>query len=64
MNAQDGSDCLVLVDKQEIKATILHVGRGKFRILNDERNGKFVGRIVDAGDVIHCRFSISKLIVN
>ena len=60
MNTQDGSNCLVLVDKQEIKAIILHVGRGKFRIINDERNGKFVGRIVDAEDVIHCKFNIKK----
>lgn len=57
-NTQDESNCLVLVDKQEIKATILHVGRGKFRIINDKRNGKFVGRIVDAEDVIHCKFNI------
>jgi hypothetical protein len=56
MDAQNGSDCLVLVDRQEIRATISYVGRGKFRILNDERSGEFVGRIIDAGDVIHCRF--------
>lgn len=60
MNAQDESNCLVLVDKQEVKASILHVGRGKFRIISDERNGKFVGRIVDAGDVIHCKFNIER----
>ena len=58
MNGQDESNCLVLIDKQEIKATILHIGRGKFRIINDEGNGKFVGRIVDAEDVIHCKFNI------
>jgi hypothetical protein len=56
MDEQNGSNCLVLVDKQKIKATILHIGKGKFRILNDERNGEFVGRIIDASDVIHCRF--------
>ena len=55
-----GSDCLVVVDDEEIKANIIHVGKGRFRIVSDDRNGKFVGRIIDAGDVIHCRVDDSK----
>jgi hypothetical protein len=50
------------MDKQQIKATILHIYMGKFRILSDERNGKFVSGIVDAEDVIHCRFEPKKFV--
>jgi hypothetical protein len=33
----------------------LHKGRGKFKILNDKCSRKYVGKIVDASDVIYCR---------
>lgn len=49
-----GSECIVLVNSQKVKARILHVGRGKFKILKDEMNSKHVGKIIDAGDVIFC----------
>ena len=37
-----------------IEAKIIHKRGGKFKILDDNREGKYVGTIVDASDVIRC----------
>lgn len=50
-----GSDCITFIDKQEVRVKIIHVGRGKFKIIRDDGSGKHVGKIIDASDVIHCR---------
>ena len=47
--------CLVHIDGQQIRVKIVHAGRGRFRIVEDD-GGRYVGRLVDASDVIHCRF--------
>ena len=47
--------CLISIDGREIKAKIIHMGRGKFKIL-DDKDSKYVGKIVDASDVVHCKF--------
>jgi hypothetical protein len=44
------------IDGLEIDAKIIHKGRGKFRILEDNYRGKYTGNIVDASDVIRCKF--------
>ena len=45
--------CVIKVDRQEIKANIIHVGRGKFRIIGTEENSH-VGKFVDASEIILC----------
>ena len=47
--------CFVLIDGTRLEAEIVHKGRGKFKILNDEYGGKYDNKIVDASDVIRCR---------
>lgn len=49
-----GTWCLISVANNEVRAKIAHVGRGKFRILEDER-GEYSDRKIDASDVLHCR---------
>ena len=44
------------IDGLEIDAKIIHKGRGKFKILEDNHRGKYTGNIVDASDVIRCKF--------
>jgi hypothetical protein len=39
----------------EVKAKIKHMGRGKFKILTDEKGGEYTNVIVDASNVIHCK---------
>ena len=50
--------CFVLIDGTGFEAKIVHKGRGKFKILNDEYGGKYDNKILDALDVIRCRVEI------
>ena len=43
------------IDRLKIEAKIIHKGRGKFIILEDNYRGKYIGNIVDASDVIRCK---------
>lgn len=45
--------CIVELDKI-FQAVVKHVGRGKFVILKDNQEGEFVGRIVDASEILAC----------
>jgi hypothetical protein len=47
--------CTLSIDKIRVKAKIMHIGRGKFEILDDESGGKYTGNIMDASDVYHCK---------
>ena len=47
--------CFLLMDDDRFEAKIIHKGRGKFKILNDEYGGKYNNKIVDASDVIRCK---------
>jgi hypothetical protein len=48
------SKCLISIDGIKLTASVIHVGRGKFKILDDGKAGKYVGRIIDASDILHC----------
>jgi hypothetical protein len=39
---------------KRIKVKVKHTGGGKFLILADEEGEKFVGKRVDASDIINC----------
>ena len=45
---------VIFIATLKIDAKIIHKGRGKFRIVEDKCKGKYVNKIVDASDVIHC----------
>ncbi len=42
------------IDRLKIEAKIIHKRGGKFEILEDKCEGKYIGIIVDASDVIRC----------
>jgi hypothetical protein len=46
--------CLVSINELTINAKIVHKGRGKFKILNDEYGGRYINKTVDASDVVRC----------
>lgn len=46
--------CLISIDGVKLTARVIHLGRGKFKVLDDGQEGKYVGRIIDASDVLHC----------
>jgi len=33
------------------RVKIIHVGRGKYKIIDDKEGGRYVGKIIDASDV-------------
>jgi hypothetical protein len=45
--------CRVEYSNQVFRAQLLHIGRGKFKILNDNQEGAFIGQIVDASDILN-----------
>jgi len=45
--------CRVEYSNQVFRAQLQHIGRGKFKILNDNQEGVFIGQIVDASDILH-----------
>lgn len=49
-----GTWCLISVANNQIRARIMHIGRGRFRILEDE-SGKYSEQKIDASDILHCR---------
>ncbi|MDQ3835322.1 MAG: hypothetical protein M3270_00090 [Thermoproteota archaeon] len=46
--------CIVQDSTKVYRAQIEHIGRGKFKIVNDNQERIHVGQIVDASDVINC----------
>jgi hypothetical protein len=44
---------MVDIDGQEVRAKIVHTGRGKFRV-EDDAGGNYRGTVIDASDVISC----------
>lgn len=55
MLGYDGTWCLVSIGDERVKAKIMHVGRGKYKIVEDE-SGRHAGKKVDASDVLHCKY--------
>jgi hypothetical protein len=45
--------CIVQGSNKVFRAQIQHVGRGRFKIVNDNQERIHVGQIVDASDVIN-----------
>ena len=52
---KDAICCLVSIDEEKIEAKIIQIGRGKFKILDDLKGGKYTEKKVDASDVFYCR---------
>ena len=47
-----GDWCIVSLDRSIIRVKIIHKSRGKYKIIEDTKNGIHVDRIVDASDII------------
>jgi hypothetical protein len=45
--------CTVELD-MIFQAVVKHVGRGKFAILKDNQEGRFIGKIIDASEILAC----------
>ncbi len=47
-----GDWCIISLDGRIVRAKLIHKSRGRFRIVDDNKDGKYIGRIVDAGDIM------------
>jgi hypothetical protein len=50
----DSSWCNLLINGSNVRAKVKHLGAGKYRIIEDKDDGKYVGTVVDASDIFHC----------
>ena len=46
--------CVVEYSNQVFRAQLQHIGRGRFKVLNDNQEGIHFGKIVDASDILNC----------
>ena len=49
-----GHWCTVETKDAVFRAEIVHLGRGKYKIIQDNQDGDFVGQTIDAADVLQC----------
>ncbi|HEX5976747.1 MAG TPA: hypothetical protein VFY68_05695 [Nitrososphaeraceae archaeon] len=53
MNGDKKEDwCIISLDGTIIRARIIHKSRGKYKIVEDTKNGIYVDKTVDASDII------------
>jgi len=52
--------CTVEQDGRVFQAKVIHLRRGKFRIIHDNMGGAYLDRIVDASDIYSCTVERSK----
>jgi hypothetical protein len=60
--AEERRSCwsVLSINRVVIEAKIIHKRGGKFKILDDNRGGRYIGTIVDASDVIRCILTSSQ----
>jgi hypothetical protein len=46
--------CTIFVNDVKTTALVRHLGRGKFKVINDPSDGSLIGKIIDASDIYHC----------
>lgn len=51
----DSSCCTLILNQSTVRPKVKHVGGGKFQMIDDKNDGKYIGMIVDASDIFHCR---------
>jgi hypothetical protein len=46
--------CIVEHSNQVFRAQLQHIGRGRFKVLNDNQERIHVGQIIDASEILNC----------
>jgi hypothetical protein len=52
MNTMKGDWSIVSIGGDNVRVKIVHKGRGKYRIVEDNMDGKYLTTIIDAEDVV------------
>jgi hypothetical protein len=51
---KDKTWCTISVNGIKTKVQVRHLGRGKFKVVNDESQGSLIGSIFDASEIFYC----------
>ncbi len=51
---KDETWCTISVNGMKTKVQLSHLGRGKFKVVNDESEGSLIGMELDASEIFHC----------
>lgn len=46
--------CTISVNDIKTKVLVWHLGRGKYKVVDDQSGGTLIGNILDASEIYHC----------
>jgi hypothetical protein len=52
MSFPNGDWAIISIDGAITRAKIAHKSRGKYTVIEDSKGGKYLNRVIDAGDII------------
>jgi ribosomal protein L21E len=52
MDFPDGDWAIISIDGAITRAKIVHKSRGRYVIVEDSKGGKYVNKVIDAGDIM------------
>lgn len=52
MDIPSGDWAIISIDGVITRAKIVHKSRGEYMIVEDSKDGKYVDRVIDAGDIM------------
>jgi hypothetical protein len=53
---RNSSWCLASIKDAKTKVRIVHIGRGKFKVISDGEGDRYADNIIiDASDIFHCK---------
>lgn len=53
---KNSSWCLAFINEAKMRVKIIHIGRGKFKVISDEEGDRYIENIIiDASDIFHCK---------
>ena len=52
MDSSGGDWAIISIDGAITRAKIVHKSRGRYVIVEDSKEGKYINRVIDAGDII------------
>lgn len=47
--------CLASIKDVKRRVKIVHVRRGKFKVISDREGDRYADNIIDASDIFHCK---------
>jgi hypothetical protein len=55
MGFPNGDWAIISIDGTITRAKIAHKSRGRYRVIEDSKGGKYLNKVIDAGDIIQVK---------